>query len=520
MAYLASTRIYHLPILSGIGLDIPGAPLFVDPQQEQVYAQTVENQLYGIINMHNGGHGVIEEGDYTNVSTTAPIIEITNLKAFINQIYVDDKGKGFVFSGITPAVDNYLFLELIETLDTLASSTPGNIVIGDQSSRVLGNAKTVVSTSPDIGPNSILISRVFLDAQGYGYGGYGYGVYGHIDAVGDYYISDIDLAPPGKIHLTSVLEHAADNTDPHGPVLIVDQVQSSGVGVAGTTTAQNVTVLNNLFVQASQNPTFLFSSVVSGLNVFSNLEVFGPTVFSGQTFVSALTNGGDATFNVLKANSLVSRSTSTFVRPVDIQSGGRLGNTLQVGSGITIDGIDVSSLKFLTDGSEADNNGINTLGHTHNIQTGVKHIFLSPEFEGVVRSGIQPGTIVPSYDTRNNFYRWNATQTQSRVVITAKHIIPEDFVTFSGITVLTRTSAALANTSGIIFSFLDTTGNPVRKQFIKRPSATVFSQTRFTSGIPGVFTQGGYFGIQADMVGENGQTVDLSEIVVSYNSRG
>lgn len=522
MSYLASTRIYKLPILSGIGLDIEGAPEFVQPEQEQIFAQTVENQLYGIIYMHNGGNGVLVEGEYVNVSTTEPIIEIFGLEGFINQIHVSDHGHGFVFSGITPGTYNYLFLELTEQLDTQVPNPSGSptepTILGTASSRRFGDAKTVVSTSSDIGPRSILLSRVLLEYQGYGQGGYGDDGYGHSDSVGEFFISDVDLAPPGKIHLTTVLEHAADNTDPHGPILIVDQVQASGVGVAGTTTAQNVTVLNNLYIQ--NGTTLGLNSVVSGLIVSSNLEVFGPAVLSGQSFVPNLPSGGDKTFDILRINSLVSASTSIFVRPIDIQAGGRLGGNLQVASGVTIDGVDVSSLKFLTNGSEADNNGVNTLGHTHNVQTGVKHIFLSPEFDGVIRSGIQPGTITPSYDTRNNFYRWSATQTPSRVVITAKHIIPEDFVTFSGITVLTRTSAALANTSGIIFSFLDTTGNAVRKQFIKRPSATVFSQTRIVSGIPGVFTPGGYFGIQADMVGENGQTVDLSEIVVSYNSRG
>lgn len=664
MSYLASTRIYHLPILSGIGLDIPGAPEFVDPTEEQIYAQTVENQLYGIIKMHNGGNGVIVEGEYENVSTTIPIVEVTGLKAFINQIYVEDHNRGFVFSGLTPSVSNYLFLELTETLDTLVNN-PDRVnpplVLGNQSSRRFGNAKPVTSTSSDIGPNSILISKVILDYQGYGQGGYGEDGYGHSESSGDFFTVDVDLEPPGKIHLTSVLEHAADNTDPHGPIFIVDQLQSSGVGVAGTTISQSVHVTDQLNVQGI---SYLNSLVVSGLVISSNLEVFGPAVFSGQSFIQSAPPGGDKTFGYLIISSqevvieidnfedglisneftfegnlpwiventlsyegtksvrsgaisdsqtsklvrtvivpnetllriefyynvssepgadfftfednavtkltasgeigwtkfsitlgsgahtlkwiytkdssistgrdsvnvdnitftkiynggLVSRTTSEFVQPIAIQTGGYLGGNLQVASGVTIDGIDVSTLKFLEDGSEADNNAINTLGHTHHIRTGVKHIFISPEYSGVIRSGVQLGTLNTLYDNRNNFYRFEATDDTAQVRVITKQIIPEDFVTFSGITLFTRTSTGLTNTSGVGFSLIDSVGNVVKKQFIKRPSATSFSQTRLVSGISGNFIPGRYFGMQFDFYGELNQTVDLSEIVASYNS--
>lgn len=657
MGYLASTRIYHLPILSGIGLDIPGAPKFVDPTQEQIYAQTVENQLYGMIYMHNGGNGVIVEGDYRNVSTTEPILEIVGCKAFINQIYVEDHDKGFIFSGIIPSVDNYLFLELIENLDTFTSTTPGNLILGDQSSRRFGNAKTVVSTSPDIGPRSILLSKVLLDPQGYGFGGYGYGTYGHSDAVGDFFISDVDLAPPGKIHLTSVLEHAADNTDPHGPLLIVDQVQSSGIGVNGTTTTLYGHVTNELDVQ---NIAYLQQAIFSGLTISTNLDVYGQATFSGVAITPSLAIGGDRNFGNLlispveiiteidtfengsipneytfegdlpwivdttfsyqgtksvrsgaitnsqnstlvrvvnvplgtslkvefyynvstepggdlftfqvdgntqltgsgevgwtkfsttlqvgihtlkwryikdASNSvgrdavnvddityskifdggLTSRQTSTFLGPVTIQSGGILKNNLIVNSGITIDGIDVSTLKFLEDGSEADKTATD-LGHTHSLGTATNYIFISPEFAGVNVSGVQPGTLNTLYDGRNNFYRWSPTDTTGQVRVFTRQVVPGDFVTFSGITVLTRTSAGLSNTSGISLSLIDSIGNVVKKQFIKR-AGTNFSETRLVSGISGNFIPGRYFGLQFDFFGEISQTVDLSEITSSY----
>lgn len=664
MAYLFSTPRYHLPILSGIGLNIPGAPQFVDPQQEQVSAQTIENQLYGMIKMHNGGNGVIIEGDYENLSTTEPIVEVVGIQAFINQIHVYDKNQGFVFSGITPQVYNYLFLELTEQLDTFVPNPSvgqkPDLVLGTLSSRRLGDAKTVVSLSPTIGPNSILISRVILDYQGYGYGGYGQGGYGHSPSSGDFFVVDVDLYPPGKIHLTSVLEHAADNTDPHGPILIQDYIQSSGIGVAGTVNVQNVSVRNNLVVQ---NNTILQNVIVSGLTIFPSLEVFGPATFSGQGFLPSFNSDGDKTFQNLtvpsgfeilveqedfedgvipntftfsgdqpwfidnslsfqgvrsarsgvitdsqtstmsrvinvsndttvrvdfyynvsseagidkftfldnavikltasgvsgwvkfsltlqpgshtlqwtytkdSANSfgrdavnidlltftriynggLVSRQTSIFRGPVTIQSGGILKNNLQVSSGITIDGIDVSTLKFLTDGSEADNTSGLTLGHTHSISQTVKNMFFSPEFSGAVESGIQLGRLDPSYDGRN-FYRWNSIDQQAVVSLSVKRTVPSDFLTFSGITVLTRTSAGLSNTSGIGFTLTDSVGNSVNRRFIKRPDNN-FTLTRLASGIPGNFIRGQYFGMKFDFYGELGQTVDLSEINAAYFS--
>lgn len=532
MTYLFRTPHYLLPILSGIGTNVQGAPQFVQSQEEQRYAQTVENQLYGMILMHEGGNGVIT-ATYENVSTTIPIIKVTGVEAFIDKIYVSDRNTPFVFSGLTPGIFNYLFLEQIEQLSTKIYNVPGDPTgfnFGSLSSRNYGNAKEVIKSTPTVGPNQILLAGFLPDYAGYGLGGYGEGPYGHPGFSGGFYIRDFNLDPPGKIHLMSVAEHSSDNTDPHGPLWIQTQMQSSGVSVEGTLIAENVNVRHDLLVRGN---SVLNSDLTLRTLDVQNLNVLGSSVFSGATLISSIEKDTSLTLDNLTVSrlqsgngftdgALVSRQTTTFGDLVTFRSGGLLGANLVLSSGVTIDGIDVSLFRTLTDGVEADfeNGGV---GHTHakigNVglasQAKVKHLFFAPEFQNGLQSGTHPGTLLSLSQGTNNFYRWSATNLTGQSRLSIKQVVPEDFTMFSGVNLITRTSAGLANTSGVMFSLFDTNNALVRKQFVKRPG-TNFAETRVLSGIQGTFTPGKMFKVDLDLFGEINQTVDLSEITASY----
>jgi hypothetical protein len=366
----------------------------IEGQEEQRQANIIDTQLYGVMRSNNRGHGVIATGTFTGhfdsdnscvvVSEAKPKYAV---EALINQTYVYSINP-FQFDGLANNTKYYLYIRLIEQAT-------------GKSSVELGEFTTYASASAIAPSDGILIATATTT---------------------DTTIT-IDSNPVEMITIPILSDHVADNTDPHGVMLyqswltVVNSLVSSGVAqfnamtsdifsgntafisnlLSGTGTAR----FNSLFISGtttiqgdvSVTGSLLFPNGITlhaNVSVDSGIEVDGRDISAdGTTLDSHITNYNNP-----------HHTTAALVSGID-KYGDTLYGNLAVQSGKSIDGIDVSTLQFLIDGSDASGK------HQHSEllpQSGLEWELRSPEYGNAVVSGIDVAVETLYDSTNSNIY--------------------------------------------------------------------------------------------------------------------
>lgn len=458
----------------------------LDDTDEARLAFTIENNLYGGIIAHSGGHGIINQGTVTTsfqsglgVITLFENKPTPAIEGFLNQIYF---GTNNTFSWTVPASStNYLFVQQIEE--------------PPYSTRVNGSFLVTSNNTGIIPDNGLLVFIATTNTSGV----------------------ILNTDPTGRIDLLTVAQHMAINHDPHTPLLLQTNIITSGIDIRGDLQTNNLFVTHDLTVSGT---TVLTGAFVSGLVVQNTLDSYGQATFHGSvTFLGPLTFG-EASFGHVNVNSgLIVSGTSTFVGSADFQSGGFLRGNLAVSSGITVDGIDISTLRFLIDGSNADPNLPTKQGHFH-LLSGVQPRFMgfSPEYSGAVISGIGTGNLTSSTSSLNNLYTWIPGALGNQPVsIILRAGVPSEFHSFqtSGLRIVNQIDSLVSGGS-ISLSMLDTNNNPVAlsPSTLKNTSLT----TTPVTGFNGVFNRGQFFTLIIGINSHSGITASVGESTFIYNA--
>lgn len=448
-------------------------------------ALTIENNLFGGMIAHSGGHGIINVGNVvTSFESGVGIVTVLEnkpipaIEGFLNQIYF---GTNNSFSWVVPASStNYLIVQEIEE-PPFSTRVNGSFLVTSNNTGVI----------PD---NGLLVFVANTNTSGV----------------------VLDTDPDGRINLLTVAQHMAINVDPHTPLLRQTNLITSGLDIRGDLQTENLFVTHDLVVSGT---TTLSTAIISGVVVQNTLDVFGQAIFhDGVSFTGNLTFG-DASFGHVNVNSgLVVSGTTTFVGAIDIQTGGTLGGNIQVSSGVTIDGVDLSTLNFLINGSNADANLPTQQGHYHLLSgTTPKFLGFAPEYAGTVISGIGVGTLLSETGTLNNLYHWRPEALGNQPVALVVRVgIPSDFHSFStsGVSIFNQIDSLISGNS-INLSMKDTNNNNVSLT----PSVlqnTTLTETQVT-GFNGVFNRGQYFTFSVEMNLDSGIDARIGELTFKYN---
>ncbi len=463
MAYGFRTPRYFIPVIQ-LG-DI------IDPAEERIAALTLENQLIGLIAAHSGGDGVFSTGTMSGTFisgasrvTVAPDVNGTSLLAFIRQIFVRSIDT-LVFDNIPDnTTDGLLTVRLIET--------------ATESSRIKGNIRLELITTGVIPDDGIVIARVTTTGAAI----------------------TVDTDPIERININTVAQHAGQTNNPHTNPLRQDEIHTSGLKVFGDMLVSGDIIINQtlrvlqelLFTQGVQvfgearfEDSIMSSGLVTHLGsaLFSGLaRFFGQTIYNNMVVLSGLENkgdilmfgdinmasgrlvdGADVSVDHEKLIDHINDTNNPHGLTIEQLSGlsifgGTLLGDLDVASGVTIDGMDLSELLFLINGSNADPIGAFKLGHTHNMSgLPLNRIVSMPEYEGAIFSGIGRGIMAAIRDNafRSNIYRWTGVAGSGLPAVTSPQIyaiiqdlgIPGDFKLPSGLTVTMRSETTIDSVS-------------------------------------------------------------------------
>lgn len=287
----------------------------LEEAEERRAAEIVDTQLTGLAKTFSGGHGVISEGTYSGTVDGSGVATVTmsgTFEGFIEQIYVT--ATTLRWENISVGTF-YLYVQLVET--------------GTQSSVQFGNVATLVSPSLLTGP-VLLLARVTNDGT----------------------TVTIDTNPSGKIVIKTVKGHSETFENPHGDVLYQTTLVTSGLHISGTATVTNLEVSGNLVITGALLASGIYAFDAISTNILSGVSAD----IDKLTVKNLLQIDKDLTIT----GALVVSGQTTFYNHVILDSG------------VTIDGIDPSTLIPLIDGSNADSL------HTHSIE-------FSP---GTVTSGV------------------------------------------------------------------------------------------------------------------------------------
>ena len=468
MSYSYETNHYKIPS-AGFGD-------FFDPDSERLRAQIIDNQLYGSILAHSVGHGVLKEGIWvatynggdSTVSLNAPGVDIPAIRAFINQTFVQ------TFSSLTWANLSqnispwYLYIIPIET--------------NTQSTRRYGNlqAYSGLGYAPNVG---LLVATALVTPT---------------EII-------LDINPIDKIRIYTVADHAALSQDPHGQVLEQTFMAVSGLNILQQATVNDLVVAGSLDVKGSfqvdgeidfnNGLTVKNHFTVSGLSVFSGLTIFAQSFIANEILTSSLDVLGPTTFT----------------------------SPILCGSGIGIDGVDISELQFLIDGSNADWNGHK--GHVHDGLSGlgISWITFNPVYKNTVEYDRGVGDFVTFFDGTRSWYRWESANPIDSgigaITLATRITAPSDMKGLdnqNAIVVGNRVDGLL--TSGLSLTLYDTEGNQaslVNSQNIKNSS---YTQTICSiSGNPAmIFDRGNIFTVLTEFTSFSGTGCWLSDLKINY----
>lgn len=379
MTYARVTPIYQL--------ESPAYGERLESSSEQRIVQIIENQLYGNVRAHSGGHGVIRQGNFSllaagdgtygaylleHKASGKPVVE-----GFINQIYVYTVN-GMQWNGLLPNSTYWLGVRLVED--------------GNSSSLQYKDVETWSSISNTIPSDGILLATVTIDGSGNG---------------------TFDTSPDGQITIPIWGNHISNNTNPHGTLLFQDNLVCSGLSVLSSLKYSNLQV---------DNFTISGSSVISG-----NITILGNLVLSGNCVVH-----GNVTYNLVRSQNMDIPGRFTVSELIvssglDVYSTSVFRSNVRIDSGITVDGVDLSNSQNLYGGNNADSLHGHVLG---SLSVGSKPLFFSPEYPNTISSGISTSGILTAtrmYD--NNYYYWYSYNNISGSVnyLVSRIYLPQDF---------------------------------------------------------------------------------------------
>jgi len=368
-------------------LRTPALGDYISPSEEFRTTRIIENELYGGIRAHSGGHGIVRSGNWQLVSSGVNYKAILNevkaegkpaIEGFINQIYFYSD-ESLSWDGLVNGNTYYLYVQLIETVDT--------------STRLHKKVLTAANTTGLLPADAVLVAVIYVDEPG---------------------STLVDKNPLGRINIPILGDHIADNHDPHGAILNQSFVVCSGVNVQGYLYYKSLEV-DNLLISGN--------GLISG-----NLTVLGNFTLSGEVIVF-----GNITFNEMIIQQL--KCDNLIVGNMQINSGldcfskSFFRKNIEFASGVTVDGFDPSVGIGLIDGSNADSLHTHVLG---SLGVNLKTINLSPEFKNTVLSGGSTSGIygvftpVRAYD--DNMYDWYPRAISGSAAFTNTKIrLPMDF---------------------------------------------------------------------------------------------
>jgi hypothetical protein len=472
-AYKGLTKVFNIPVLSGIGTD--GGPQTLSELCEQRAANIIDNNLRGAVEVH-GGEGRFSLGTFT-FDTDDNQILLDELRAFIGTTFVENLFEEFVvwdnidFSSSSP----YLFIGTVETADTGTSNFKSSLEFGDLVTRS--------SSSSTPNQNEILIGKVASGVP-----------------------LSVNTSIVGVKTLTDIEDHIfADN--PHGNMWFQDTATASGVSVSDTLDSlitfdtvsglyntvpaapglfefetdmffnSGVTVSGDFFAPNSivsfRNVTHHNLVNIDGLIVESGLEVFNPSTAHDDWFLRDSTSGigfvpisglewdtktsdglplerYDPSFYGLELDKHLLAVNPHCLCASGINSPGILsiyGDTLVSGldveSGVAIDGIDLSEMNKFIDGSVID-----TTDHSHFLLRPIEYSYFIPAYPGAIVSGVQPGVFQELFDEGEDksYYTWSSLIEESSVKIILKGKTPDGVRNLSGVDIFTRVG------SGVVFA--------------------------------------------------------------------
>jgi len=543
--YLAKTRVYDLPILSGLG--VTGGPLFLAEICEQRLADVVENQLKGAIDAH--GKGIFEIGEFST-DDDAKEVRLSEFRGVVESVFIENFADvDVVWTGIDLTKDQFLFIGLVETGDGGRDDYV--------SSRQFGEFTTRVGDTSVPGQKEIVIAK---RPAGLG--------------------ASIDTNIPNRLGFKTVIEHEFDDS-PHGGLWIqtdavvsgitvreeLDVIEHATIGISGVfdtvdrppgkfipnddvivnsgLTAEKILMDSDaIFESLSQFKNKLLIEeliiVESGIDVFGKTRVHDHWEFNDQRSVSGVgirTVSGDA-FGTLAGNgeefkvfdpsdygsnlddhlSAINphRLTASGILPFSVIPnvlsifGDTMKGNLEVDSGIAVDGIDFSTLKPLIDGSNADDL------HKHLLLQESEFQFLSPEYPNSITSGVQPGWLESTFDESENRTQqsWFALQNLARSKIVIRPHVPIGYKEISSVEAYSRVSSGASDTN-VNVKIFDTGGDEVGEAHQIRNF--VLDRT-VISGIQGTFTEKEPYKIEVDLLSELGIGAHISDIIVTWRT--
>ena len=518
MTYGYQTKRYLIPaVKSG---DV------IDGAEERRAANIIDNQLYGAIRVHCYGHGIIDDGIYEGTfSTNNSTVTIREnkphptLEGFVNQIYFYSVS-AIEVTGLLDNTTYYLYVEPISAVDeteTLSTYQYGNF--------------NVIAYSTEREQDSRLLIAVVTTTGA---------------------AISIDSVPSEKIRIPRLIDHIAINVDPHTSILyqtelIAGQATLSGIGAFGSITASGVTadlinvktlivtneiVNHGLLVQSGLqvvNGIGEFSSgliastldVSGNMNITGGLNVDGESVIMGSLDLSSgvFVNGRniDADYNAFTGH-LTNYSNPHHDHASGIgalmKAGDTLYGPLTVSSGVTIDGIDLSTMHPLFNGSE-----LTDVWHSHQYASGLRTLTEYPSFSNSVTSGLYASSVEIIYDGTNILYGLTGDAADSRASIVVRNIIPTGFVQWASPFLYVKHVEETADiTDGSITAHLFDTGNSeIILTDAQKYSSGLIASSFAISGIDsGTWTIGDAYTLIFDLKTDSGLTTSLGEYSVKY----
>jgi hypothetical protein len=455
-------------------LRTPALGDYISPNEEQRTAQIIENQLYGAIRVHSGGHGIMRSGNWQVVaalpSYNAILTEVKGagkpaIEGFINQIYFHTN-EGLTWTGLTNSNTYFLYVQLVESA-SLSTRLHKKIVTGSNTTGLI----------PDDG---LLVAVLYLNEPSN---------------------SIVEKNPVGRLNIYSLGDHIADNQDPHGPFLNQSFMTCSGIDVLGYLHYQALQVDHEI---VSGNSTLSGTlQVLGNLNVSGNLNIQGTLTYN-NLLIQNLTIPGKLTVGTVLVDS-----------GLDVYSQALFRKNVTLSSGVRVDGFDPSVGVPLINGSNADHLHTHVIG---SLGINLKGIFLSPEYANTIVSGHALSALSGSFQSArlydDNYYGWFGSATGNAAVLTTKLRLPPDFQRLDRLTV--RTGVGLTESGNNVAIYL----YDKDLALVPSVSATQF----FTSGLvdSSIYYSGGSLmggqpvTLVSRMCGASGVATLLGDITVWY----
>jgi cytoskeletal protein CcmA (bactofilin family) len=274
-------------------LESPGFGETLSALSEARTAQIIDNQLYGAIRAHSGGHGIIRFGNFSllnngNATYSALLVEQKEVgkpvvEAFINQIYVFTVNS-MSWSNLSANNFYYLGVRLVE------NETNSSLQYKD--------IQTWSNTTGVIPSDGLLIATVAIDNGGN---------------------PTFDNAPDEQVIIPIWGNHIRTNTNPHGSTLYQDNIIVSGLSILQSINYNNLGI-DTLSISGN--------AMISGnVIVWQNLVLSGNVIVQGNILYNLLQTQNlniPGTFWVSDTkvdNQLVVSGSSVFRRNITLTSG-------------------------------------------------------------------------------------------------------------------------------------------------------------------------------------------------------